>query len=79
MIQVLAAIAALYPLLWAINSARHMNWRTCHRVRAGVVIVGVSAFGLALVPLYGVRYDWLNFALLIGVSVMLTFDRRTRR
>jgi hypothetical protein len=75
----ITALAALYPLLWAINSARHMSRGTCHRVRIGTVLIGAAALSAALLPLYRAPPDWLMAAMLGGLSVVLAADRRPRR
>jgi len=72
----ITALSGMYLVFWAINKARRMDRRTCHRVRFGVVLIGASAICAALVPLYQSPPQWLMPVLLCGVSVVLSAERR---
>lgn len=76
--QWFTVLVALYPLWWAIKAVHCMTKHTSHRVRIGAVLIGASAFGLVLAPLYTFTHDWLSVALLAGMSVFLSADRRVR-
>ena len=65
-------------VVWAIDAARRMSPATCHKIRAGVVLIGASAIAQALAPLYGRAPEWIAVAMMFGVALVLWSERRRR-
>lgn len=72
-------LVAAYLIVWAIDQARHMSWRTCHRIRLGVVLIGAASMSAAIAPLYHHHPQWLLPAFMAGTALLLWGDRRGRR
>lgn len=75
---VIRAAASMYLIIWAIEQARHMSSKTCHRIRLGVVLIGASAMGALISPFYAVEPRWLLASVMVGASLLFWADRRRR-
>lgn len=79
MIPLITLVVSAYLVVWAIDQARHMTWRTCHRIRIGVVLIGAASMGAAVSPLYHRSPQWLLPAFMAGAALLLWADRRRKR
>ena len=68
---------SIVVLIRALCIARVMSPRTCHTIRAGVILLAVGALAGVVGPLYDhAARTWPDVLLVAGVAVYVVADRR---